>query len=435
MCHVPTSRVRPRVVALVAAVAFVAAASTTWGAAPPAQDVQAQLDELRAAQARIAAQQRDIEAAIERLQSQLAAQPKAGTPVPAPVAAVASAKPVATPARFAASGDFRLRGQGEYSNPAVPARNSMQVRGRLGATYAVTERITLGARLVTGDPDSPRSSDVQLSNFLDDFQVGLDQAYMQLNFDDLKVYGGKVPQPFVRTDLVWDADVNPQGIAGMYRSRLANGATLRASSLFFLVDEQAAGRDSTMLGMQLGYDFAPAGLWKVGLNAAYFDYALGSVAGGDAGDFRTNRRSAGGSYLSDFDLVDLIAEVSWSGFGARWPLRAVGDYVKNLGASSDSDTGYEVDLTLGRLAQKGDWRVGVGYSTAQTDAVLAAFSNDSTPLGTNYRLHSLALDYRVADHATVNAFWYHYRADDALAGITGSHDWMDRLRLALTVDF
>ncbi|MET0280633.1 MAG: putative porin [Steroidobacteraceae bacterium] len=427
MLHLPNSGPR-RLPALLLTLGLAVAASTAWAAAPPQQqDVQSQLDELRAAQVRIAEQQREIEAAIQRLQAQLAAQAGPAAPAVAPVAATAE------PQRLAIGGDVRLRGQGEYSNPAAPARNSMQVRARLGGSFAVTDRITLGARLVTGDPDDPNSSDVQLSNFDDDFQISLDQAYLQLNFDDLKVYGGKLPQPFVRTNLVWDEDVSPQGIAAVYRSRLANGSALRAGGMFFMLDEQAAGRDSTMLGVQLGYDFAPLALWKAGVNAAYYDYGMHSVAGGDAGDFRNNRRGADGSYLSDFDLVDVIADVTWSGFGARWPLRLVGDYVQNLGAPDGADTGYGLDLMVGRLARKGDWRLGIGYSTAQTDAVLAAFSHDSTPLGTNYRLQSLTLDYRLAERATLNAFWYHYRNRDTSAGLTG--DWMDRLRLALTVDF
>jgi hypothetical protein len=39
------------------------------------------------------------------------------------------------------------------------------------------------------------------SNFDDDLQFALDQAYVQVNLRDFQLYGGKVPQPFTRTDL------------------------------------------------------------------------------------------------------------------------------------------------------------------------------------------------------------------------------------------
>ena len=165
--------------------------------------------------------------------------------------------------RLNVNGDLRLRAQGDYGNKDGEDRDSAQIRGRLGATYAVNDRVTVGARLVTGDADDPNSTDVTLSNFDDDFQVSLDLAYAQINFGELKVYGGKIPQPFARTDLVWDGDVNPQGVSGVYKHALRNGGALRANGLFFVVDEQAAGPESTMLGGQLGYDSADAGRLEV----------------------------------------------------------------------------------------------------------------------------------------------------------------------------
>src|SRR3546814_9996259 len=62
-----------------------------------------------------------------------------------------------------------------------------------------------------------------------------------------------MPQPFARTDLVWDGDVNPQGIGTTYKAPLANGGSFRANALAFLVDESAGGPDSRMFGGQLGY--------------------------------------------------------------------------------------------------------------------------------------------------------------------------------------
>src|SRR5581483_2572283 len=114
--------------------------------------------------------------------------------------------------------------------------------------------------------DDPNSSDVQISNFDDDLQVSLDLAYVQLNLTDTKLYGGKMPLPFVRTDLVWDGDVNPQGVSGMYKHALGNGGAFRASSLYFLIDEQAAGAESAMLGGQVGYDSPAFGRWKYDLS-------------------------------------------------------------------------------------------------------------------------------------------------------------------------
>lgn len=332
-------------------------------------------------------------------------------------------------------GDLRLRYQGDYSDADARKRDSAQLRARFGGTYRINDDLLLGARLATGDGDDPNSTDVQLSNFADDLQVTLDMAYAQLNRGGLKLYGGKLPQPFARTDLVWDSDVNPQGAAATYKRAFTHGSALRFSTLYFIIDEQVAGDDSIMRGAQVVFDWA-AGAWKYDLSAAYYDYDLGSVAGGDAGDYRTNLRNPDGSYRSDFNLVDVIAGLTWPGRTEHWPLRIVGDYVHNLDAATSADTGYGVDVTLGRASQVHDWRVTYGYSTAETDAVFAAFSHDNIGIATNYKLHALTFDYVPYPKTLISAIWYHYAPLQPVdAGSNTPGDWLDRLRIAFLVSF
>lgn len=408
------------------------AAAAAEASADPAAMI-AEIQALRAEQQRITELQQQVEKKLRTLEASLhLATPPAGQPgssaLPAPAATVAEA---AAKPRLAVSGDLRVRTQGDYADSARD-RISGQVRGRLGVTFAANDLVTIGARLVTGDADDPNSTDVQLSNFDDDLQVSLDQAYVQLNLGDLKVYGGKIPQPFTRTELVWDGDVNPQGLSAVYRHANANGSAFRANGLFFIVDESTAS-DSTMLGLQLGYDTPTIGNWKLDASAAYYDYTLGSTAGGDSGDFRSNPRNPDGSYVSGFKLGDAIVGATWNGAGDRWPLRVVGDYVHNFDAATDADTGYGADFMVGRASKVRDWRVTYGYSVAETDAVLAAFSHDNIALGTNYRLHALTFDYVPFPKTMLSAYWYHYQPYDVAPAL--SSDWIDRLRIAFMVSF
>lgn len=406
--------------------AFAQTASTADAAA-----LRAQIEALRAEQARIAEMQRQTEMKIRALESSIGVASAPTQAAPAPQLASADGT-----SKLNVTGDLRLRYQDDYSDDDARARRSGQVRGRLGATYSVNDRVTLGARLVTGDPDDPNSTDVQMSNWDDDFQVSLDLAYAQVNFGDLNIFGGKIPQPFTRTDLVWDGDVNPQGVSGVYKHKLGDGSALRASGLFFIVDENAVATDSTMVGGQVGYDTAQLGDFKFDVSAAYYDYTLGSVVGGDSGDFRNNLRRADGSYISDFNLGDLVVGATWSGLGSRWPVRFVGDYVKNLGAETSQDTGYGADLGIGRVAQPHDWRVNYGYSVAETDSVLGAFSHDNIGIGTNYELHALTVDYVLLPKTLLTAIWYHYKPESALdAGSNAIGDWLDRVRVAVAVSF
>jgi len=402
-------------------------------------EVLKQIAALREQQAQIAQLQQQNEAALRALEARLGV---ASAPAPeqsaTPAAPVASATPAAPSAldRLKVTGDFRLRSQHDRSDDDARDRTSGQVRARLGATYAVNDRVTVGGRVVTGDNDDPNSSDVQLSNWDDDFTISLDLAYAQLNFGDLKLYGGKFPQPFARTDLVWDGDVNPQGLGATYKHALGNGGALRANGLFFVVDERAGDSDSTMGGVQLGYDSPALGGFKYDLSGAYYRYSLGSVAGADAGDWRTNRLNPDGTFLSDYELANLLVGATWQGASEKWPVRVVGDYVKNLGAIDDQDTGYGIDVSLGRASKPGDWRFTYGYSQTDVDAVLSAFSHDNIGIATNYKLHAFTVDYTPMPKTMLSAIWYHYKPNDpAYAGSNAPNDWLDRIRLFFLVNF
>lgn len=396
-------------------------------------EIRRQIEALRADQARIAELQQRTDASLRALEARLQI-PAPATQATQPPPAVAAA-PDAAP-RLRVSGDLRVRAQEDFADNGKPNRHSNQVRARLGATYAASDLVTLGARLVTGNPDDPRSTDVQLSNFDRNFDASLDQAYIQLNLDNLKVNAGKIPQPFTRTELVWDGDVNPQGVSANYKLPLANGGAFRANGLVFVIDRQASGPDSNMLGAQLGYDTPAWGAWKYDFSAAYYKYNMGSMAGAKPLYWRSNLLRPDGRYLSDYRLADVVVGATYQGLAEKWPLRIVGDYVRNLGARTPEDTGYGVDLLLGRTSKAGDWRFGYGYAMAQTDAVLSAFSTDNIGIATNYRLHSLSLDYVPMANTMVSAVWYHYKPYNAMhAGANDPADWLNRFRLAFLVNF
>ncbi len=394
------------------------------------EEIVEQLRQLREQQARILEAQQKLESRLD----------VAGVPaMPAPAVAAAPAPAAAAGSaldRLKVSGDLRLRSQHDRSDNDARDRTSAQVRARVGATYAVNDRLTIGGRLVTGDAKDPNSTDVQLSKWLDDFEVSLDMAYAQLDFGDLKLYGGKFPQPFARTDLVWDGDVNPQGVAATWKHALGNGGAVRGSGLLFVVNEDAKLADSTMAGLQVGYDSPSYGGFKYDASAAYYRYSLGNMVNADSGDWRTNRLRPDGSYLSDYELVDVLVGGTWQGANERWPLRVTGDYVKNLGAVDSQDTGFGVDVSLGRASRPGDWRFTYGYAQTDVDAVMAAFSQDNIGIATNYKLHSLTVDYTPMPKTMVSAIWYHYKPNDpAYAGANQPGDWLDRLRLFFLVNF
>lgn len=332
------------------------------------------------------------------------------------------------------SGDFRIRYEANFENDVMPFRGREVIRGRVGIAYDFNDWVKLGARITTGNSDDPNSADVSLSNFVDDLPVSLDQMYAQFKLGDILASGGKFPNPFIKTDLVWDGDVNPQGVTVGYKSGGTSGLGWSTNAIYFVIDENVAGADSYMIGGQASF-FAPLGdALKFNASVAYYDYTLKNLASAGLGDFRSNLRRPDGSYLSDFNLVDILASVTYEGMGSRWPLTVRGDYVHNTGAATGADTGYRIDALLGRAKEVGDFRFGYGYSQAETDAVFAAFSNDNTNLPTNYRLHALNFGYVLAEKVLFNANFYHYQSLENSPTVL-SLDWQNRMRLNLIYIF
>jgi Putative porin len=344
-------------------------------------------------------------------------------------------RPLLEVPRLAINGDVRIRYEANSGEAAAPDRHRAVIRARLRGDYILNDWLSTGAQLTTGDPDDPNSTDVTLDQFNDDLMVSLDQAYLRLHTGQLDIHVGKIPLPFIRTDLVWDGDVNPGGASLVHHLNLGK-ATLRTAGLWFVVDEAPDGPDSWMIGGQVAIALPSPGGWRADAAVGYYDYVLNSIVGADSGDFRTNRTFGIGDarrYRSDFDLVDLVASVSYDNWGPKRQIRLSANYVLNLEAESCGEDGFQLDVAFGRLDQGGDWRGSYMYAQADPDAVLAAFSHDSTTLGSNYVQHGLTVEHALTSQLFLNATLYRFRPKLPIDGI--EPDWRQRLRLNVMASF
>jgi len=334
---------------------------------------------------------------------------------------------------LAVYGDARIRFETTTHLSDGASRNRHVFRVRLGAEYAINDRIVTGLRLATGSPDDPNSTDVTLGDFNDDLGVSLDRAFLRHATETVSLTGGKFENPFASTDLVWDGDVNPQGAAGTVALPRLVGIRPTLNGLFFFVDEQSGGPNSLMVGGQLVLASSRSTPLHFEGGIGYYDYEIRSLDAAGPGDTRSNRLNPGETaFRSDFDLVDLLARVVYDGWGPQWPVQATLNYVHNAGAFDDEDDGIRVAVQAGREAKRGDMQLRYGYTRAETDAVLAAFSNDNTTLPTNYQQHAVSIDYVVLSATTLNLTGYVYRP--LRVEVSGIEDGVRfRLRLNLSV--
>lgn len=341
------------------------------------------------------------------------------------------------------SGDFRLRlertTRQEVHNQNQPGvrdpRTREVVRFRFGMNKKINGLFNFGARIATGSPDDPNTTDITLGDFVNDLTISLDRVYMEMAYKNLFLTGGKFANPFLTTELVWDGDVNLQGVGVSYTFGGSKKIIPKITGVHYIIDEQTNNPDSYMVGGQMQLAIRPGPNLSLTLAGAYYDHKIRSLANAKSDDIASNNTTANGTaYLSDFDLVDVIAVVEYRGLGERYPVRFVGDYVKNRGAAVAEDAGFGFDFYLGQASKKKDLRFQYGYAELETDGALAAFTHDNTTIPTNYQQHTLAVDYVVVENTTLTLTWYLYRRDKVVpAG--AENDFFSRLRLNALVKF
>ncbi len=110
-------------------------------------------------------------------------------------------------------------------------KDRQRIRARLGAYTEINPQVDTGIRIATGGGDDARSTNQDQDNYFDKKQIWLDLGYIDYHPDAIKnlhVIGGKMQQPWVSMgDVIWDGDINPEGLAVTYSSTRQQCRTVR----------------------------------------------------------------------------------------------------------------------------------------------------------------------------------------------------------------
>jgi sulfur carrier protein ThiS len=166
-------------------------------------------------------------------------------------------------------------------------RSRMRVRARLGVSAQIADWVQADLRLATGSDRSPVSTNQTLggNGNLSKYSLWLDRAALQLTpLDGLALSFGRFANPFWSSELVFDNDLNFDGVAARYDLADADAAFAPwiSAGLFPVYNTEfdfgststskTRSRDKWMYGAQLGmqWRFADAMALRVGLG--YFQY-------------------------------------------------------------------------------------------------------------------------------------------------------------------
>lgn len=323
-------------------------------------------------------------------------------------------------------------------------RQMLRIRVRLGVDVKVADDWKVGIGLATDSnrsPGSPVSNNVTLGDFFNKKPITIDKAYIQWSPDPtVTVFGGRFANPWLSTDLVWDPDINFDGIALQLNPILSSKWSLFLTSGVFPIQEvELSSHDKWLFGNQVGIKHQSADnvTTKVGVAYYHFVNTVGVVndpSQPGLNDWTAPLFQQKGNTLMDIDPSSAIKTAYASDFhelnvtglldlGLWDPVHLLisADYVNNLGFKRNEvearaggevkkeTEGFQVGLTLGypTVQDLWEWKGYVFYKYLQSDAVLDAFADSDFHLGgTNAKGWIASAELGIAKNVWFSAKWF-----------------------------
>jgi hypothetical protein len=327
-------------------------------------------------------------------------------------------------------------------------RDRLRGRLRVGIDAKIGYDFNAGIRLSTGNTGDPVSTNQTLGTGLNRYEVVLDRAFLGYKWTSdrgdwsLDAKGGRIPNPYYSSDLLWDSDLGFEGLSGAVtykqdRPQKVFGIGTRGYRVtgtlgaFPLEESEYSSRDKWLYGGQVHGEMTLIDRTKLQFGVGYYTYdnITGVADSRPVAERRDARVDASvplamqkGNTLfdvysapnaaavfdvfglaSDYEILNLTGGVEFPDF-APYHVWLTADYVKNLGydpseirqrvggadltnpLDGDHDTGYMLRAEVGSpwMLDEGEWRLYLAYKHIEPDAVLDAY-NDSDFLfgGTN----------------------------------------------------
>lgn len=269
---------------------------------------------------------------------------------------------------FKLSGDVRLRHQMETQAPqngtVSNERTRERYRFRLNGDFMMMKGWGAGFALETAS--AADSGNQTFENGNNDYSVYLARAYVSYR-PNLNWFfsGGKQKNPFYTSDLVWDSDINPQGLTQVFTHFGDGKNTLEFRAAQILMDDRPetvfgpGGRDAWLFSQQAVYT-RWFGRDEIGNQVSNLILAPGFFTYNDSTlDGMENETPFNGTtrYLS---VVTFAGEANFANInGQGTQLKLYWDAAYNLEAGDRVRRAYNLaSADKDALA----WLIGVGYS-------------------------------------------------------------------------
>ena len=363
---------------------------------------------------------------------------------------------------FVFSGDFRLRAEPTFGGPVDRSQDRFRerIRLRFNAEARLNDQINGGFSLASGDLNDPISTNQTLNQYATRKAIAIDRAYATYKpswFRPLTLTGGKFAYSWYNTELVWDKDLNPEGVSESLAFNVETPLLRKIAAVGFQLpfaeNKRTAATDKSLYNTMV-YGEQLQTLWQLGRRvklAAYgsfYDWKYAdSIAfslltanssspangllplrgAGEANSIATvtatnpvtgAKTLTSAHFASKFGILDSLAQLDIATGHERWPVTFIGDFATNTRAcenvpnipaaavfSSPCDPrarhGYWLEASAGRTLKKGDWQFSYSRIVIQREAVLGAFNYSEIFPSSAVEIHRPEILYQLFDNVTL----------------------------------
>jgi hypothetical protein len=224
-----------------------------------------------------------------------------------------------------------------YLNTRNSRYNQLYLRARLALDAKISDSVGASIRLASGNTNGPQSTSALLTNGFGKKNVWLDRAYVWLGpTDHLRLEFGRIPDPFLTTDLLYSDDLNFDGAdfkathdiprRDLQLSLVGGAFPVGYQGQNFPSDavDKPSQRQSWLYGAQLGLEWNPVRFdWRFA--GAYYDFnnvrgELSTPCAVYLGERQCSTDSSTPPYLGQGNTLFLIRNIAADPSKASYPL-------------------------------------------------------------------------------------------------------------------
>ncbi|MBN1906192.1 MAG: putative porin [Deltaproteobacteria bacterium] len=314
-------------------------------------------------------------------------------------------------------------------------------------------KVDAGARIATGSTNDPVSTNDTLGDYLNKDSIVLDNAYLKWTykpdypkfgrFPQVTAWGGRFANPFYSTDMVWDSDVNFEGLAVKLESDTLLANPLKfflTMGAFPLQELELYEKDKWLFAGQFVIKYEKSMSLSATTAISYYNYKRtrgeffndpsGSVSFGTEPLFRqignamidinTDPNNETYALAGEYRLLNISTELDYDYWFPKHIILKT-DYVKNIGFDAkdvarmmnltsypEEIEGYQIGLLYGYPKPMGfaEWNTSLTYRYVEGDAVFDAFTDSDFHLsGANAKGWILQSQFGLSERLWLSIRW------------------------------